>query len=434
MKFSVQLEPSPELDAMFKSQCESHSISQQVPFKRLELEALRLAILKKETEIRDVEAAKLLSVERRNGLISTEGMTYRLPSLPIDVIFQIFRYLHMTADFNERSPLFKIAEGFADLRSWQRAILRTVPIVLMTSPAAWNKSSHIMTDTQLQCVGRAPRLCQFRDEYAIDRLASNEPAMLVLADEDTFNSDILAARNFDWHSVVLLAATVPRLRYMLHACGNCLWRARSLSIGLKYSSGAQAKFSAGDLEPRGGFQLWLPDKAEMRAELWHLSLPLDILSDITPLLPRLQSVEILVSIHSHSQILIHLLQKLQRLPRALTSLSLTNEDSSSLQLFQALIGVVHRGRVSLVLPVLQTLRIRGFDDFCTNAFLGVFSCPNLSSLTAEPSNPSNNANPSHPAPNSSWLVAQESDKAFPSVLQEKLPNLEKLAIHPGFGM
>ncbi len=117
---------------------------------------------------------------------------------------------------------------------------------------------------------------------------------------------------------MLLAATVPRLRYMLHACGESLWRARSLSIGLKYSTGAQAKFSAGDLEPRGGFQLWLPDKAEIRSELRRLSLPLDIISDITPLLPRLQSIEILVSIHSHSQILIHLLQKLQRLPRALT--------------------------------------------------------------------------------------------------------------------
>lgn len=360
--------------------------------------------------------AKLLSVE-------TEQRAYKLPYLPVEIIFQIFGYLHITTDVNEKSPIFEIAEGFADLPGWQSAILRAAPLVLVSSPATWNKASHIMTDTQLRCVGHGPRLLEFRDKDAIDRLAftSNGPAMLVLADEDTFNSDILAARHFDWQSVVLLAATVPRLRYMLHACGDSLWSARSLSIGLKYSSAAQLDFDAEDLEPRGGFRLWIPDKVEKRAELQDLSLPLNIFRDISTLLPSLQSVDIVVS---HDQSYGFLCQKLQNLPCSLTSLSLTAEAPSSFQtdMHVELSIVVYGGRISL--PTLQVLRIRGFREYFINSLLGRFVCPVLSSLTVEPSSPFRCADLK---PLSYGLSEQ---KSLPGILHQSFPNLRNLQYIP----
>ncbi len=226
----------------------------------------------------------------------------------VETIFQIFGYLHLTADVNEVSPIFDIAGGFADLPGWQRAILRIVPLVIASSPAAWDKGVNVMTDAQFQCVGRAPRFCLFGDKDTVDQLTLNEPAMLILADDDTFDSDILAAQKLHWQSVVLLAATAPRLRYMLHACGDFLWSIRSLSFGLKYSSDAQANFDAGEVRPRDIFQL---SGANKQAELQHLSLdslPLKLLSKIAPLLPGLQSVEMLVS---STQPYEHLMQKLQ---------------------------------------------------------------------------------------------------------------------------
>lgn len=232
-KYRLQTEPSAELDAISKLQFESHALNQLATHKKLELEALRLTIVKKAKEIRDVEAAKLLSVERTNALIeATEQTVHRLPCLTVETVFQIFRYLHMTAVLNGISPLFEIAEGFADLPGWQHAILHIVPFVLVSAPASWDKGLFIINNCQLPYLGYCPRLRIFGNKDTVDHLASRDPAMLVLADEDTFDSDVVTAKTFNWDSVVLLAATVPQLRYMLQACGEFLWSARSLYIGL----------------------------------------------------------------------------------------------------------------------------------------------------------------------------------------------------------
>lgn len=423
--------PDEDLDAVTKLRIDTETLNQQQIVAELELETLRRALLAKEVELREATAIHIRSLSKSNRLITLKETG---TSLPVGVIMRIFKFLRIfgsAAKDLQRTPLYRIAEGFTDLPKWKSAIVGLIPIVLVQKASLYQEALSGMSHKQFAYLTRNPRLYELSNDEGLAKIKDEVVTVVLKVNEPGFGAHLEKAKQFQWHTLILQAHTAHAAREVLILLGERLWRLRSLEVQLERKrtpGGLGALFHLTGYENEQsewaslqGFNL-PPMPSDVNDPcLRFVNLPLGAIPHFAPLIARLQAASVVVP--ESEKDMRNVLKGLRSLPASLARLSVRHERNTSRDMRTEGMDLIH-------FSDLVELNLNTFEGRAMNMLLERFDCPSLRVLRASGSSvsgqPTGHAN-SFGSNMATKAEEAEVQEGFAEIAHKRFPELRNLA-------